>query len=346
MMQEKIEQVKYQLFYMKRIIAIISICFLSLILLPKPIFAQGNIECSLSQLLPKLESINLTPNTPEHYEFFISSSAEMPNMTFTADFVGDLTDSDKDCLKQQLANKFDWSMKVQYWDGINKDSHKILPNKLGAQRKGLITGDGWEYAIASQGSSIQVGPDQLAEKFGGGADGVVVVKLNLPDKVLTAEKPLQVWAESVDKTQIKLYLGTLEYQLLGYLESKFIHIYNGTPLLNCGDLTCSVSDGGFGLMQMTDCSGTAGAVTKLPTKEGSGHGFPSYRQIWDWKANAEAGKSCYQIKVQYLCGKYVKGSDEQLHCGYSGYNGSRSYGDLGITILNEMRQGRFRAGWF
>lgn len=303
---------------------------------------KAQTACDVAVLSARVQSLSLQGG----YDFYISSDAQLPTFNFAVEYGGELTAEEKECLNSSFVDTFDWQLSIQYWDGITAGAHKVLPWKLGAQRSGLATGDGWQYEALNRSSNLTVTPAELGDRFGGGADGLVKATMRLGDRTLTASAPVRLWADPVDKTEIKAYLGDLKYQLLGYLESKFIHIYHGVPLLNCGNMDCSESDGGYGLMQLTDCSGATGTLTYLPTKVGGGHGFPSYRQLWDWKANADGGKSCYEIKIAYLCSNLPVGSDAQLHCGYSAYNGSRSYGDLGITVLNEMRQGRFRAGWF
>ncbi len=303
-------------------------------------------DCIDTGILARITELTLQPNSHDHFEFYITNEAEMPNMSFDVSIGGDFTEEELGCVRKLTGQSFDWRISVQYWDGTEKDSHKILPTKLGAQRSGFYTGDGWQLLLVGESSQIEISLPDWGNIFGGGHDGTVEVSLKMGERTLVDSLPLRISGTSIDKTQIKKYLGALKYQLLGYLESKFIHIYNGIPLLNCGDEACSTSDGGFGLMQITDCTGAIGTLTSLATKTGAGHGYPSYSQIWNWKANADAGKSCFDLKANYFCSSIAPDSDPYLQCGYTYYNGSSSYGELGITILNEMRTGRFRAGWF
>lgn len=327
----------------KRILLTLTILLLALYPLANRItlYAQQS-SCSISDI----QEIKFVTNSDNKYEFYISSLATMPDMKFQID-LGNFDESTKKCLAENLKDKFNYNLKVEYWDGGAEGQHKILETKLGAQRSGLSTNDGWELSFNNKSNNLEIKSEEFGNTFGGGTVGSVRASVDINGKVLTAQSPLYVWAAPSDKTEIKLALGDLKYQLLGYLESKFIQVYNGIPLLNCGNSTCSESDGGYGLMQLTDCSGAEGTLRSISSKDDDySHGFPSYRQIWDWKANVAGGKSCYDIKVDYFCTDLPAGSDEQLECGYSAYNGSDSYGDLGIAILNEMRDGRFRSGWF
>ena len=69
-------------------------------------------------------------------------------------------------------------------------------------------------------------------------------------------------------------------------------------------------------------------------------------QLWSWKENIEAGKSCFETKVKNYCADYKSGSVSQLKCGYTSYNGSDDYGKTGSEIVSEIGVGKYRKGWF
>jgi hypothetical protein len=304
------------------------------------------VSCDTKLILSKVQDIDLVANSKNTYIFQINSEAVMPNMLFQIDFKGDLTKEEKLCLQTELKNNFTWEIFIEYWDGGEKGVNKILESKLGAQRKGLATGDYWTYKEENVGSTLNITPDKLSDKYGGGI-GFVKVTSNFHNN-LSDEKPLAINAPSeVSKLAVRKRLGEMKYQILGYLESRFEQYKDNLPLLNCGNSDCTESDGGFGLMQITDCIGAAGTLSKIKSKDDSNtHGFPSYKQIWDWNANIDAGKSCFDIKIDNYCYDKPGESNEQLYCGYKSYNGSSSYGDSGMEVLQEIRKGKFRTDWY
>lgn len=269
-------------------------------------------------------------------DLYISAAATMPETTLRLA-------SKPDCMVAAA----DWQLQIEYWDGWNPGTHRILEWKLGAQRQGLTTGDGWTRAAQTPGPELALNPEFWGDTFGGGI-GTLVVQVQFADATTSALSiPLVVRAENPTSENVQAYLGNLKYQILGYLESKFYNFTGGIPLLNCGDYECASSDGGFGLMQITLCEGSAGTLTNIASKPGYfGSGIPSYRQIWDWKANVDVGISCFQQKLANQCSYLGVGSNEYYFCGYSAYNGSNFYGDLATQVYTETQQGRFRAGWF
>jgi hypothetical protein len=269
-------------------------------------------------------------------DLYITAAATMPETTLR------LT-SEPDCMVAAA----DWNLQIEYWDGWAAGTHRILEWKLGAQRSGLFTGDGWTRAAHTDGPELALNTDFWGGVFGGGI-GTLSVQVQFTDGTAsTLNLPLIIRAENPAPESIQAYLGNLKYQILGYLESKFYNFTGGIPLLNCGDYECASSDGGFGLMQITLCEGSAGTLSSIASKPGYfGSGIPSYRQIWDWKANVDVGISCFQQKLANQCTYLGVGSNEYYFCGYSAYNGSNFYGNLATQVYQETQQGRFRAGWF
>lgn len=241
----------------------------------------------------------------------------------------------------------DWSLQVEYWDGWNLGTNRILEWKLGAQRRGLSTRDGWTRAAHTDSPELALSSAFWGDTFGGGIGSLSAQVQFTDDTTSTLSLPLTIRAENPASEQVQAYLGNLKYQILGYLESKFYNFTGGIPLLNCGDYECASSDGGFGLMQITLCEGAAGTLSSIASKpDYFGSGIPSYRQIWDWKANVDVGISCFQQKLANQCSYLGVGTNEYYFCGYSAYNGSNFYGNLATQVYQETQQGRFRAGWF
>lgn len=292
------------------------------------VLAQDN-ECQNS-------AVTISGEEDDLVHLYITESAIMPNLTLIL-----LSENGCDI------NSVDWELQIEYWDGWNLGTNKILDWKLGAQRRGFLTGDGWIRNITTDGPELVIDSSFWGDTFGGGI-GSISFQVQFADGATSkGSYVLDITAENPSSEKVQAYLGDLKYQILGYLESKFYNFSGGVPLLNCGDYECSVSDGGFGLMQITLCEGTAGTLTNISSKPNYfGSGIPSYRQIWDWKANADAGISCFQQKLASQCSHLISSSDKYYFCGYSAYNGSNFYGDLATQIYNEIQQGRFRAGWF
>lgn len=329
-------------------IAFSLLAFGAYFLFPKsiPVSATGT-GCDQASLLSKVAGIQISTNATDNI-FFISPEGQMPTMELKVVFVGDsIVDFDQACLAQLLTSKVSWHVLAEYWDGGKADTHKILTSKLGAQRSGKSTNDYVELSKSGGNSKWVVTPADWGATFGGGNVGTVTADFVLGSKSFSGKASIQILGKNPSVLDSKRQLGNVEYQILGYLESRFIQFdTDGSPLLNCGNSDCSESDGGFGMMQITDCVGAAGTLRTMPGKTGTFHGYPSTYQIWDWKENIAGGKSCFQVKTNLFCTQYAVGSDEWAKCGYTYYNGSSSYGDLGLTILKEIREGKFRAGWF
>ena len=306
--------------------------------------AQSN--CDLISALSKLQSIKLTPNYLNEFDFEIDKDANMPTMSFSANLVGLNTD-EQNCVLANSQNDFSWKLHMEYWDGDQIGVNLIGPNVLGAQRKGPLTGDSWDYSENNSAASLNITTQKLGSRYGGGV-GTVDVTLNVNNKSFTDERILRInESNETSKSTFQKALGDLSNQVLAYKETKFRQVAGDTPILNCANTDCSLSDGGFGLMQITDCPGTTGTLTKIATKTDKlKHGLPTYLQIWNWKENIKAGESCFNIKLSQQCSQYAKNSDDYYRCGYKAYNGSSTYGDSSINIMNEIEKGNFRKGWF
>lgn len=280
----------------------------------------------INDMLAKVTGIELVPNNIQAslFDFYIDNNTQMPVMTMTIKFKGNLTSAETQQLFSALSSSFSWNLNVAYWDGTWSGTHFITQG-IHRRRSGAATGDAWSFSKSNTNGVVSFNSLGQEVPFGGGADGKVSVQAIINGVTYSDEKSLRIWGVEPGSSE-KLDYMPKEIKAIVVFEARQGNQFSVSSA-GGNKLDPVVSfDGGFGLTQLTECNG-----------------LPTYGQIWSWKQNIDGGQACFEGKksaarnhLDAIIGAGNYTNDQLMREAFQRYNGTYYYDNIGGVLTKSV----------